>query len=113
MATRRRPEQAQRPRRPPATTPEGRENQLIELAVDLAERQLLDGTASSQVEVHFLKLGSSRERLEQERIRHENELLEVKKQQIERDAKMEDLFAAAIQAMRTYKGEDLDDGIDD
>lgn len=113
MASRRVNESNARPRRPPAKTPEGRENQLVELAVDLAERQLSEGTASSQVISHFLKLGSSREQLEQERLRHENELLKVKKEAIEREAKMEDLFADAIRAMKAYQGEELDDRHDD
>ena len=93
-------------RRPPATTPEGRENQLVSAAVDLAERQILDGTASSQVITHFLKLGSTREQLEQERLRHENELLRVKKESLERADRMEDLFADAIKAMSMYQGAD-------
>lgn len=104
MATSRRSEPPSRPRRPPATTPDSRENQLISGAVDLAEQQINDGTASSQVITHFLKLGSSRERLEQERLRHENELLKVKKDQIEGMAKMEVLYEGAIIAMRSYQG---------
>lgn len=113
MATRRRPEEMSAPRRPPATTPEGRENQLIELAVDLAERQLHEGTASSQVISHFLKLGSSREVLEQERLRHENELLRVKKEQLESMARMDEMYANALGAMKSYKGEADDDDRDD
>ena len=44
----------------PALTPEARENQMISLAVDLAEKQLMEGTASSQVITHYLKLGSTK-----------------------------------------------------
>ena len=101
--------------RPPATTPEGRENQLISLAVDLAERQLIEGTASSQVISHLLKLGSTREVLEQERLRHENELLQVKTEQIQSAARMEELYADAIGAMRAYQGTQVeeDDPYDD
>lgn len=107
---RRRSEAAlEKPRRPPAKTPEGRENQLVELAVDLAEKQLIEGTASSQVISHFLKLGSSREKLEQERLHYENELLQAKKEALERAERMEDLFANALNAMKSYKGEDHDD----
>lgn len=114
MAARRRTELSDLPRRPPATTPDGRENQLIELANDVAEIQMREGVASSQVITHFLKLGSSRERLEQERIEHENALLEAKKASMEREAKMEDLFAEAIKAMKTYQGEaPPDDEFDD
>lgn len=91
-------------RRRPATTPEGRENQMIALAVNLAEKQMLEGTASAQVISHYLKLGSSREQLEKERIQHENELMAVKKDAIANAQNMESLFSEAISAMRSYQG---------
>ena len=91
-------------RHQPARTSEAREMQLADLAYDLAEEQIRGGTASSQVVTHFLKMGSTRERLEQERMAHEIELMEVKKQQIENQARIEDLFTAAIDAMRSYTG---------
>jgi hypothetical protein len=94
-------------RRRPATTPDGRENQLIAAAVDLAEQQILAGTASAMVIVHYLKLGSSRERLEQKRIQHENALMEVKREAIEKQEDIQALFAQATNAMRAYKGEDV------
>lgn len=93
-----------RPRRPPATTPEARENQLISAAVDLAEEQILNGTASSQVITHYLKLGTTRERLEQERLRRENILLEKKSEALESGKHLEELFDQAIKAMRSYQG---------
>lgn len=93
-----------RSRRPPATTPEGRENQLISKAVDLAEKQLEDGTASAQVISHYLKLGSSREKLEQERLANENELLKAKREAMASAARVEELYSAAIDAMRKYAG---------
>lgn len=92
-------------RRPPVTTPEARENQLIAAAVDLAEKQLREGTASSQVISHFLKLGSSREKLEQERLRRENELLEVKSEAIASAKRVEELYLNALNAMRSYSGQ--------
>lgn len=95
---------SRRPRRP-ATTPDGRENQLISLASDLAEKQLVDGTASSQVLTHFLKLASSRERLEQERLQNENLLLSAKVDQIRSGQKIEELYETALNAMRQYSGE--------
>src|SRR5450756_775277 len=67
-----------RTRRPPATTPRQRENQLIASAIDLAEKQIADGTATSQVLTHFLKLGSGREELERDKLRQENKLLQAK-----------------------------------
>lgn len=107
---------AKKPRRPPATTPEGRQNQLIALAMDVAEKQMLEGTASSQVITQFLKLGSTREELEQQRLRHENELLKVKTDQIASAAKVEELYKNALDAMRSYTGQEpleQDDGYED
>lgn len=96
-------------RRKPATTPEARENQLVSAAIDLAEKQLHEGTASAQVITHYLKLGSSREHLEQERLRHENELLQVKKEAIASGQRVEELYKTALDAMRSYAGhESLD-----
>jgi hypothetical protein len=104
VPARRRRSEADEPRRKPATTPEARENEMISLATDLAERQIRDGTASSQVISHFLKLGSTRERLEQQRLEHENELTKVKIEQIESQKHIEELYADAIRAMRSYAG---------
>lgn len=98
--------ETKRRQRPPATTPEGRENQLIAQAVDLAEQQIQAGTASSQVITHYLKLGSSREKLEQERLAKENELLAAKTEQIAAQGRIEELYAEAIRAMRAYAGEE-------
>lgn len=92
-------------RRRPATTPEGRENQLISLAVDLVEKQLRDGTASAQVISHYLKLGSSREALEQERLTKENELLQAKAEAMASQKRIEELYESAIAAMRAYGGQ--------
>jgi hypothetical protein len=89
----------------PATTPEGREQQLIADAVDLAQRQLRDGTASAQVITHFLKLGSTREQLEQERLARENILLAAKAEAMESAKRIEALYTQALGAMRAYQGE--------
>lgn len=90
--------------RPPAVTPEDRENQLISAAVDLAEKQILAGTASSQVVTHYLKLGSSRERLEQEKLKSENSLLATKREMMESEKRVEELIVNALEAMRAYTG---------
>ena len=92
-------------RRPPATTPEARENQLISLAVDLAEQQLSEGTASSQVISHYLKLASSKERLEKERLTHEVELLKAKTEAIQSAKRVEELYKEALNAMKAYSGQ--------
>lgn len=88
----------------PALSPEARENQLINLAVDLAEQQLRDGTASSQVVVHFLKLGTSRAELEKEKLRLENEKTKAQTKSIESGDEMKVLYENAIKAMRNYAG---------
>lgn len=104
MARRKDQDEGKRQRKP-ATTPEARENELISAAHDLAEEQIRTGQASSQVITHFLKLGSSRERLEQERIAHENQLLAVKKEALERADRIESLMTDAVNAMRSYQGD--------
>jgi hypothetical protein len=106
MTVSKRDDQSARRRRPPATTPEARENQLIALAVDLAEKQLSEGTASSQVISHYLKLGSTRERLEKEKLQKENELLTAKTEAIKSSKDNEKLYNNAIKAMQRYSGRD-------
>jgi len=103
------------PRRRPATTSEGREAQLVALAMDVAEKQLREGTASAQVISQLLKLGSSREKLEQERLGGENRLLDAKIESIASAGRIEELYSEAIKAMRQYGGQepvDEDDGYD-
>ena len=106
-------EEVLQPRRRRATTPEGRENQLISLAVDLAEKQLREGTASSQVISHYLKLGTSREQLEQERLRRENKLLEARVEAIESQKRVEELYAEALTAMKVYSGRGKESSVDE
>ena len=107
MVSRRRTDPKDKPSRgKPATTPEGRENQLVALATDLAEKQLREGTASAQVISHFLKLGSTREELEQERLRHENALTQVKIESLASAQRTEELYKEALRAMRSYSGAD-------
>lgn len=88
----------------PALTPETKENQMISLAMDLAERQLIEGTASSQVINHFLKLGSTKERLEKEKLLEENKLLKAKTESLQSAKRVEELYADAIAAMKRYSG---------
>lgn len=103
------PEVSRRPRRPPATTAEARERQLIAQANDLAERQIRQGTASAAVITHFLKLGSTREKLERERLERENELLLAKVDQLASAKNVEQLYAEALNAMRAYSGQPVDE----
>lgn len=88
----------------PATTIEGRENQMIALAVDLAEQQLRDGTASAQVITHYLKLGSTKERLEKQNLEKDIELKSAKTEAIQSSKQVEELYRNAIEAMRSYSG---------
>lgn len=88
----------------PALTPEARENQLIALAVGLAEKQMQEGSASSQVITHYLKLGSTKEKLEKEILEKQKDLLEAKTQMIQSTQKIEELYENAISAMRNYNG---------
>lgn len=90
--------------RQPAKTPEGREQQLIGLAYDLAEKQIIDGTASSQVVSHFLRVGATRNVLEMEKIRREVSLLAAKTTALESLESLQQLYTSALDAMRSYKG---------
>ena len=96
----------------PALTPESRENQLISLAVDLAEKQLQEGTASSQVITHYLKLGSTKERIEKEILEKQKELISAKTEAIKSAKRIEELYSDAIKAMRTYGGHGDSNGDD-
>lgn len=106
--SRRRKEQTTSTHYPPSPTPEGRENQLIALAYDLAEKQMREGTASSQVISHFLKLGSTKDRLEREILFEQKKLISAKTGAIESQANAEELYAEAIKAFGLYTGEDSD-----
>ena len=101
----------------PALTPEARENQMISLAMDLVEERLRNGTASSQETTHFLKLGSSKNKLEVEKLKQETELLKAKQDSLESTARIEQLYNDAMSAMRTYSGnadkQDISDDKDD
>lgn len=101
----------------PATTPEARENQLIALAVDLAEKQLIEGTASSQVITHYLKLGTTKEKIEREILEKQKELIVAKTENLQSAKRIEELYTNAINAMKSYSGqndeEDDEDEYDD
>lgn len=87
-----------------ARTPEARENQLIDLAVDLAEKQLAEGTASPMVIAHYIKMGSTKERLEREKLRRENEHLRAKTESLQSAKHLEEIYKDAIDAFRDYRG---------
>ena len=103
-----RPEETKKPKRhrAPGRTIDSRENQLIHLSVELAAKQLRQGTASSQVITHFLKLGSSQAALEKAKLTQENQLLEAKTEALKSHKKVEELYANALAAMRSYSGQE-------
>lgn len=88
----------------PALSPEARENQLISKAYDLAEKQLTEGTASSQVIAHFLKLGTTRAELEKEKLRIENRKIEAQIKSIQNADEMDKKIEKVLKAMRNYQG---------
>lgn len=96
----------------PALTPEARENQLIYLATNLAEQQLREGTASSQVITHYLKLGSTKEKIEKEILEKQKELITAKTEALQSTKRIEELYANAISAMRQYSGQSEVEDID-
>lgn len=89
----------------PALTPEARENQLISLAADLVEKRLREGTASSQETTHFLKLASTKARLEKQILEKQAELISAKTESINSQKNMEEVYKRAIDAMRNYSGQ--------
>ena len=93
----------------PALTPEARENEMIALAVDLAEEQLRNGTASSQVITHYLKLGSSKERIEKEMLERQKELISAKADALKAAKQAQEDYAKVLEVMRKYTGQDDDD----
>lgn len=96
-----------------ASSPEARENQVIALAYDLAEKQIREGTASAQVITHFLKMGSEKEREERETMRQQRKLMAAKTESLENSKRMENLFSDALKAMREYSGGGSSDDEDD
>jgi hypothetical protein len=103
---RRKFEEDEEPLPPPATTLEGREDQLISAAMDLVEKRIHGGTASAQETVHFLRLGSVRNQLEQDKIRSENSVLKTRVKEMESRKSSEELYSKALAAMRGYSGLD-------
>lgn len=115
MARRQPAEENPTPLPPPAKTLEGREDQLIAAAMDLVEKRIHNGTASSQETVHFLRLGSVRNQLEQDKIRQENIVLQTRVKEMESRKTSEEMYARALAAMRGYSGLDpidKEDGYD-
>ena len=100
-------------KRIPAMDPDSRENQLASLAIDLAERKLRDGTASNQLIIHYLKAVSSKERIEKEKLEIEKELMAAKREAIKAAERQDLMYKEAINAMRSYSGQNSIDDEDD
>lgn len=94
-----------KPKSRPASTADGRELQIANAAYDLAERQILEGTAKPSVIVHFLKIASPKERLEREILEKERDMLVAKTEALKSEKRIEELYANALDAMRLYSGE--------
>lgn len=97
----------------PALTPEARENQMIALAVDLAEKQLIEGTASSQIITHYLKLATTKEQLEKEKLEHENQLLAAKTEALQQSRRSEGFYEDVLRAFKIYSGSEEPSGNDE
>lgn len=88
----------------PALTPEAHENQMISLAMDLVEKRLREGTATSQETVHFLRLASSKARIEKEILEKQKDLIAAKTESLQAAKRVEELYKNALDAMRSYSG---------
>lgn len=97
----------------PALSPEAEENQIISMAMDLAKKQIMEGTASSQVITHFLKLGSTKERIEKEILEKQKDLIEAKTKAYQASDEIKQMYTEALKAMRTYSGQGGDDDDED
>ncbi len=102
-------EQSVQRNRPPARTVEGRENQLIALAIDVAEQQLRTGKASSQVITHYLKLGSTREKIEKDVLEKKLVLMEAQTKALDSAETIKELYTNAMNSMRSYRGDSHND----
>lgn len=109
MAKRKIVSEETKPKLRPAISEEAREGQMIALAMDLVEERLRNGTASSQETTHFLKLGTQMKKLELEKMKKENELLEAKTEALKSAKKVEELYADAIKAFGIYSGNSKDE----
>lgn len=98
-------------RQRPATTIEGRENQMIALAIDQAEKDLREGKASPSVVIHFLKLATTKEQLEKEKLIEENRLLKAKTEALTSAEESKEMYLKAINAFKRYSGNGVDDDI--
>lgn len=94
---------------PPATTPEARESQLISLAIDLVEKRLIEGTASAQETTHFLKLATTKARLEKEILEKQRDLIVAKTVSLNSHEELKEMYKDALAAMRNYSGQGDDD----
>lgn len=104
MGTTRKSKAKSERRSPPARNPENRENQLIELAYDLAEKRLRDETATAQEIVHFLKMGTAKAQLEKKKLEAETMLLESKKEAVDSSKRSDAKYEEALAAFRIYNG---------
>ena len=100
----------------PATSIKERQDQMISLAVDLAEEKLRNGTASSQIITHYLELATTKERLKEEMMEEQKKLITAKIGAVESHKEVEKLYSEALNAMREYsgnfgKGSDYDDKV--
>lgn len=98
------------PRTRTPLTPEARENQMISLAMDLAEQQLRDGTASSQLITEFVKRGSTKARVEKELLEKQRDLAAAKAESIKAADRLEELLPKVMKAMGRYRGDDEEEG---
>ncbi len=92
----------------PALSEEAQEKRMIAAATNLAYEQIMNGTASSQVITHYLKLGTEKNRLEMEKLKAENDMLKAKTEAIQSVKRIEELYSDAMKAMSVYSGNSTD-----
>ena len=98
---------------PPALTEEALENKMIMKAYEVVYQRMCDGTVTAPELVHFLRLGSTKEREDRDFLNKRKELLEAKTKAINESKNIEELYSKAIEAMKSYsptQSEDEEDG---
>jgi len=88
----------------PALSPEAVENRLINKTYKAVEERIENGSATAAELIHFLRLGSTKEQLELEKLKKENELLKAKTGAIRSQEETKEMYEKAIRAFGRYSG---------
>lgn len=86
----------------PPLNHESRLNKITDLVLSQVEKQLKDGTVSSQIATFFLNHDLEKKTLELERLRLENDHLRAKIKSEESKQNLEDQINEVMEALKSY-----------